>query len=199
MSVFILNDPRSLSHSIKQLLWQPAPDYCLALLGAVSSCCHRYTTGARGRAVQTSADGSLCATWPGGDIAVTVDADYSAPLPAPSPVRPAAALTSPLPPAYRLLALYRGSGNVAASWGAGGGFVQYPNGSLCLNYSTERSSGGWAGTISIPNAGRAGCLTTQARADNTWQGRRARCMTTTADCWRSATMPAVQSSQESVV
>ena len=63
-------------------------------------------------------DGSVNSYWPNGDLAVTVDLDHAASCSSP---KVAAGL-----PLYRMFAMYRQTGNVAASFetGAGGGFVQ---------------------------------------------------------------------------
>ncbi|GFR51360.1 hypothetical protein Agub_g13784 [Astrephomene gubernaculifera] len=115
-----------------------------------------------GRAVVVRRDGSAAAFWPGGDMAVTVDAEYGMTTAAAaevalgsrgsgdvgdasgggggggSPMASAAAATTPL--SYKMMVMYR-AGGIAVSWDAAGGFVQYPSGGLMLMYSRTTGSG----------------------------------------------------------
>jgi len=112
---------------------------------AVSFEC-KYARG-HGRAVTVRADGSVAAYWPNGDIAVTVDLDYSAAAPSPcvasrsSSPRGEGGEAGPSgePPAkspqplYRMFAAFRLNGNVAVSFdSASGGFIQYPSGAIAI-------------------------------------------------------------------
>lgn len=82
----------------------------------------RYARGSQGVALVTRTDGSATAFWPGGDAAVTLDTDEDG--------------------LFKLFAVYK-SGNVALSVDAAGGFVQYANGSLLMNYNRTAGSGTW--------------------------------------------------------
>ncbi|KXZ43227.1 hypothetical protein GPECTOR_97g765 [Gonium pectorale] len=102
-----------------------------------------------GRAVVVRRDGSLAASWPGGDMAVTVDADYSSPE-APEAQGDGGAAGDGAADgggdgdaprcSYKMMAMYR-AGGVAVSWDAQGGFVQYPGGGLMLMYSRVTGAG----------------------------------------------------------
>jgi hypothetical protein len=103
----------------------------------------RYPGGpSLGRAVRGTRDGSVAVTWPGGDLAVTLDVDYAAAPPPPASGGDGdRCLEGPGPLPTRLLALYR-NGGIAASWeSAAGGFVQYPSGALCLQHNTATGQG----------------------------------------------------------
>ncbi|GAX82492.1 hypothetical protein CEUSTIGMA_g9919.t1 [Chlamydomonas eustigma] len=89
----------------------------------------RYPRHAQGRAVTNKRDGSVVSYWPNGDLAVTVDVDYTS----------AELCPGGEGQAYRLFAMYRHTGNVAASFesGSAGGFVQYPNGNVAMIVNSE--------------------------------------------------------------
>ncbi len=96
----------------------------------------RYAHGSRGVAVRACKDGSVTVQWPSsGDIAITVDADHSH-----------------APPTYRMLAMYRHTCGVAASWDQNGGFIQYPNGTVCMNYSVSTSKTGSGEHMNMPHS-----------------------------------------------
>lgn len=103
-----------------------------------------------GKAVVVRRDGSAAAFWPGGDMAVTVDAEYGSATVAtasgPSDSsdddegggREGGRAAAPV--SYRMMVMYR-AGGVAVSWDAQGGFAQYPSGGLMLIYSRGTGSG----------------------------------------------------------
>jgi hypothetical protein len=89
----------------------------------------RYTQGSQARAVSIWGDGSATAQWPNGDLAVTVTIE-STPQQQPQ-----------APKACSVFAAYRTTGNVAVSFDASGGFAQYANGSIMMNYSRATGAG----------------------------------------------------------
>ncbi|GLI58443.1 hypothetical protein VaNZ11_000066 [Volvox africanus] len=104
-----------------------------------------------GKAVVVRRDGSAAAFWPGGDMAVTVDADYGsayATLAGSSEGSSdgsgeadcSCGRASVAPVSYKMMVMYR-AGGVAVSWDIMGGFVQYPSGGLMLIYSRSTGSG----------------------------------------------------------
>ncbi|GIL46629.1 hypothetical protein Vafri_3582 [Volvox africanus] len=104
-----------------------------------------------GKAVVVRRDGSAAAFWPGGDMAVTVDAEYGnayATLAGSSEgssdgsgeADGSSSRASVAPVSYKMMVMYR-AGGVAVSWDTMGGFVQYPSGGLMLMYSRSTGSG----------------------------------------------------------
>ncbi|GIL71140.1 hypothetical protein Vretifemale_1751, partial [Volvox reticuliferus] len=104
-----------------------------------------------GKAVVVRRDGSAAAFWPGGDMAATIDAEYSnayATLMGSSEGSSdgndesdgSGSRASVTPVSYKMMVMYR-AGGVAVSWDAMGGFVQYPSGGLMLIYSRSTGSG----------------------------------------------------------
>ncbi|EFJ51758.1 hypothetical protein VOLCADRAFT_87559 [Volvox carteri f. nagariensis] len=105
-----------------------------------------------GKAIVIRRDGSAAVFWPGGDMAVTVDAEYGsayATAPASSEgssddgggeVADGGGRASVEPVSYKMMVMYR-AGGVAVSWDAQGGFVQFPSGGLMLMYSRSTGSG----------------------------------------------------------
>jgi hypothetical protein len=116
-------------------------------------CCHgrcRYD-GSRQVAVLARADGTASISYPNGMMAIEVSVDDSAEATAAAAAAGTAAPVSEQPdgpsqsslsrPPLKLFAMYRSSGNVAASWSSAcGGYLQHSDGSLMLHRNQAGST-----------------------------------------------------------
>lgn len=84
----------------------------------------QFSYGSGVRAVLVRSDGTAALNWPSGDLAASLDIDETEGC-----------------RGYRLLAMYKSSGNVCVSFDLLGGFVQHPTGSLMLVFNKKDGTG----------------------------------------------------------